>query len=162
MLKFIKLGDQINGEGINEFAFFETTGDSFVRLNETQVWEDWSSFEEDYKSDWIYGYEQEYIAECKRLYDAEIAQGRASNSNSRDLGSKPVSAPQNKKGVVMKRTSEVYKNFIMTLEANAHTENAINVIDLFYDKAYKEGFEAGKERQKEAMQEGKVTYARIT
>ena len=59
----------------------------------------------------------------------------------------------------MKRTSEIYKNFIMMLEANAYTENAI---DQFYDKVYKEGFEAGKEYQRQTMQEGKVTYARIT
>ena len=47
----------------------------------------------------------------------------------------------------------------MMLEANAHTENAI---DQFYDKVYKEGFEAGKEYQRQTMQEGKVFYRRIT
>ena len=129
MIKFVRIGDQINGEGINEFAFFETTGDSFVRLNETQVWEDWSSFEEDYKSDWIYGYEQEYIAECKRLYDAEIAQGRASNSNSRDLVSKPVSAPPQGDG----KYHEGYKEG--------------------YSKGYYKGYEIGKEHQLDRMNE---------
>ena len=137
MIRFVRIGDQIT-EGVNEFAFFETTGDSFVRLNETQVWEDWSSFEEDYKSDWIYGYEQEYIAECKRLYDAEIAQGRASNSNSRDLVSKPVSAPPQGDG----KYHEGYKEG--------------------YSKGFYKGYEIGKEHQRTAMQEGKVTYARIT
>ena len=145
MIIFIRIGDQI-AEGVNEFAFFETTGDSFVRLNETQVWEDWSSFEEDYKSDWIYGYEQEYIAECKRLYDAEIAQGRASNSNSRDLVSKPVSAPQD------------FKDEYQRGHYNGYARGKIKG----YEEGYYKGYEIGKEHQREAMQEGKVTYVRIT
>ena len=60
----------------------------------------------------------------------------------------------------MKKTSEIYKNFIMMLEANAHTENAI---DQFYDKVYKEGFEAGKEYMKGLyFSENKVFYTRVT
>ena len=64
----------------------------------------------------------------------------------------------------MKRTSEIYKNFIMMLEteSNAHIERVVGIIEELQDKAYKEGFEAGKEYQRQTMQEGKVTYTNIT
>ena len=142
MIRFVRIGDQI-AEGVNEFAFFETTGDGFLKFNKTQVWESWNCFQEDFMTHWICWDDEVagILTQFKELYDdaqAEIAQGRASNSNSRDLVSKPVSAPPQGDG----KYHEGYKEG--------------------HRKGYYKGYEIGKEHQRTAMQEGKVTYINIT
>ena len=65
----------------------------------------------------------------------------------------------------MEKTSEAFRQFNMILDANKNAciyDSYEKAIIQLYEIAYKEGFEAGKENQREAMQEGKVTYARIT
>lgn len=44
MIRFVKIGDQIN-EGQNDFAFFDTVTDSFIDFDGGQVFEDKSHFE---------------------------------------------------------------------------------------------------------------------
>lgn len=50
MVRFIKLGDQIN-EGVNEFAFFDTVTDKFITFSDCQTWDCISDFISDYKGD---------------------------------------------------------------------------------------------------------------
>ena len=47
MIRFIDLRDQII-EGIDEFAWFDTVVDEFLNFADTQTWESWEDFVEDY------------------------------------------------------------------------------------------------------------------
>ena len=138
MIRFVRMRGQIV-EGDNEFAWFDTVTDKFLEFNGTHVWDKWDEFEQDFQ-DTYYDpkYKEQKLARFKGLYCAEIAQSRAQDSNPEDLVSKPVSAPPQGDG----KYHEGYKEG--------------------YSKGYYKGYEIGKEHQRTAMQEGKVTYARIT
>jgi hypothetical protein len=50
MIRFIDLGIQIScdPEGDRHFTFFDTITDTFIRVNDEQIWTAWIDFEEDF------------------------------------------------------------------------------------------------------------------
>ena len=53
MLRFIQLGDQIKvlSEGNEDFAWYDTVTDSFLKFSGSVVWDSWEDFVEDLLDD---------------------------------------------------------------------------------------------------------------
>lgn len=69
MIRFIDLGKQIglDNEWLREFAFFNTCSCKFEVFNDSQVWDCWQDFEDDFSIQQKITGETEEISRYKRL-----------------------------------------------------------------------------------------------
>jgi len=68
MIRYIDIKDQVC-EGYPEFAWWDTVIDRFLIFNDSQTWETWEDFEEDFKAT---GYEDDLTG---RVYEFERLKG---------------------------------------------------------------------------------------
>ena len=165
MIRFVRIGDQINGE----FGFFETMEDGlieFIEFNGTHTWNDWMSFNMDFNEEYPYSGStvHERFMRFKGLHDAEIAQSRAQDSNPEDLGSKPVSAPQMTK-ISRSEAIRISNETLINAEKEREAEQYVDMwgegstfqgYKEGYRRGYYKGYEIGKEHQKEKQNEENV------
>ncbi len=67
MIRFIDLGDQLL-EGTPMFAWYDTVVDSFERYNDSEAWETWSEFQNDYLVEKGYSPKSRSLDRYKRLF----------------------------------------------------------------------------------------------